>query len=500
MMKKKFAYRTKLIIFILFIILLIFLAGTYNSVSFRQLFSETRQLMLLSQQLTVIYDQIKTVQEDMEVYLFTRNSEDLAKFYDSSNMVSTLNQSLKKAEGYTERGIKIKNLTSMVERYLKGLDDTVFDKRNENVDKYMKGAEQVAKENAYIESYVQQIMSEDLRNNAARYNALEDAIEKNNMLNNMMLLLVLTIAVMGTFLFGYQITKPISQLANYAKLISEGDYTLHIEENNSSLEMHSLYSTFGQMAKNVQKHVDEIQEHQQLEKKLAKAEIDSLKMESSLREAELHALQYQMNPHFIFNTINIGAKIAMLQGDQVTCDYLENTASVFRYNLRSMDMDVTLEEELQNAQDYLLLLATRFGDVLKFRVDMPEGERERKLKMPPLILQPLVENAYIHGISKQENGGEIRVSVTNTATSVNVNISNTGPPIPMEKVTEIMDETYDESQKANRKGHTTNIGIGNVLRRLRLYFGTKDVMNIICGGGRTNVILKLPYNAKHEKG
>ena len=127
-------------------------------------------------------------------------------------------------------------------------------------------------------------------------------------------------------------------------------------------------------------------------------------METALKEAELKALQSQIDPHFIFNTINIGSKIAMMNDDDVTCEYLENAADIFRYNLKGFGVNVRLKDEIDNATSYMKLLQTRFYDTLKFELDIENEADLQKLILPKMTIQPLVENAYIHGISKNEDG------------------------------------------------------------------------------------------------
>ena len=161
------------------------------------------------------------------------------------------------------------------------------------------------------------------------------------------------------------------------------------------------------MTISIKEHVNELKEKQRLERTLIEEKFDNLKMKNALHEAELLALQSQVNQHFIFNSINIEAKVAMLQGDDITCEYLENFADIFRYNLKGLDYNATLQEEINNVAAYMNLLITRFGDVIDFRLSEPEDDSTKNFIMPRMTLQPLVENAYIHGVSKFDEGGII---------------------------------------------------------------------------------------------
>ena len=301
-------------------------------------------------------------------------------------------------------------------------------------------------------------------------------------------------------IFSLEFTKPISKLASYAKEVSKGNFDVVIHEQNASREINILYQTFSSMTASIKTFVNELKEKQRLEIKLTEEKLNNIKMKSALHEAELLALQSQVNPHFIFNSINIGAKVAMLQGDNVTCEYLENFAEIFRYNLKGLNYDATLGDELNNVEAYMKLLITRFGDIIDFQLNKPEGEDIDNFILPRMTLQPLVENAYIHGISKSEHGGVIEVSVRKEVHNLYITISNTGEEIPHETVKLILNRKYKKEKNQEKRGHTTGIGIDNVLNRLRLFYKKQDVMNITYSNGRTNFILKLPIKNKGIKG
>lgn len=490
-MKRETSYRTKLISFILLSTLVVSLVGLYSATSSRMLLQETQVLLISSQELTNISEEINQIHTDFTAYLFTRSSDSLQKFYGHNNAISSSISDLRSGADYSGRGAKIKNLSYMVDHYLGVLDTTVIAKRNENVADYVSGYDAANREYAYVKDYIQGIMSNDLSDSATKYADLQRSIATTTTLNYIMLVITITLIVIGSILFSYEVTKPVSQLAGYAKAVSEGHFEVELEVDRSSREMHILFQTFKMMLESIRTHVSQLREKQQLEQQLADEQIKSLKMDTALHEAELLALQYQANPHFIFNTINIGSRIALLQGDKVTCNYLESAADVFRYNLKGLGYNATLREEVDNVTAYMNLLTTRFGDNLTFLLDVPEDLMNEHFLMPRMTLQPLVENAFIHGVSKSENGGSIEVTASRNDNFVVITVSNTGEAIPPAQIEALLADTV-EIREPIRKGHTTGIGINNMLRRLRLFYNVTDVMRIICGGGKTTFILKLP--------
>ncbi|WMJ88665.1 sensor histidine kinase [Anaerocolumna sp. MB42-C2] len=496
--KQGLTYRTKLIGFFLLATVITTLVGLYNYTSSRVLMKNMTDMLNKSQELTTVYNELNQIQNNLEVYLSTRSSDSLQSFYDHSNSITYNNSILKSDEGFSDRGIKIKNLTGMVDHYLKILDETVVDKRNKKINEYTSGYQEAVKEYNYIGNYIQEIMSTDLSDSAQKYIELKKEADQTAMINYFLFGITIILISVILVLFSIEITKPISKLVSYAKEVSDGNFDVEITDEKTSSEISILYQTFHRMTISIKEYVNELKEKQRLERTLIEEKLDNLKMKNALHEAELLALQSQVNPHFIFNSINIGAKVAMLQGDDITCEYLENFADIFRYNLKGLDYNATLQEEINNVAAYMNLLITRFGDIIDFRLSEPEDDSIKNFIMPRMTLQPLVENAYIHGVSKFEDGGIIELKTAKDGNRINITISNTGDEFPKETIEMILNRKFKAQKDPSKKGHTTGIGLDNVLNRLRLFYEENDVMNITCVDGKTNVILSLPLNFKKE--
>jgi sensor histidine kinase YesM len=191
----------------------------------------------------------------------------------------------------------------------------------------------------------------------------------------------------------------------------------------------------------------------------------------------------------------------MLQGDETTCTYLENAADIFRYNLNGLDSNATLREEIDNVVSYMYLLKTRFSDRIQFNLEIDDADYKLLgFVVPRMILQPIVENAYIHGIGEIEEGGLIRLTAKRDDQYVYLTVSDNGKGISQEKITAILNGEPEEfaEAKPRQRGHTTGIGVDNVMKRLRLFFGKHDVMRIECTGGETRFTFLLPI--EKEKG
>ncbi|MZP30069.1 histidine kinase [Heliobacterium undosum] len=212
-------------------------------------------------------------------------------------------------------------------------------------------------------------------------------------------------------------------------------------------------------------------------------------LEKMLREAEIKALQSQINPHFLFNTLNTIARLALLEGASQTEEVVYALSDLLRHNLRHDRPMSVLREEISYIQSYLSIQAARFGDRIRSTVNVPEDLLD--IQIPTMTLQPLVENAIIHGLEQKTGGGKIDIAAVREEGRVTVTIADTGVGVTPEKIAQIF-----RGERYTPSGHTTGLGILNVHLRLQHYFGRECGLDItgIPGEG-TTVEIHLPSPA-----
>ena len=494
-------FRTKLMVFFALAIVIVMLSSVYTYFSLQMLIKDTAEMYEKTMELTAVYRQMGSIQHEIESYLSTNSSDNLIAFYDYMDGIKGHADSLLTDVVYTPKGIKNKNVGNMIMNYLDHAEKAMIAKRGRDIDGYTAYYAVTVEENNNIMRYIEEIMSGELIETSDNYAVISKRIQLATTVNNILILSVMIFVTAMIISFSFQITKPITKLAAYAKRISAGDFDVEIQTETGG-EIGILYNAFNLMVVNIKKYIHEIQEKARLEASLNEQRVNNLRMKNALRESELLALQSQINPHFIFNTINIGAKIAMLEGDKKTCTYLENAADIFRYNLKGLDSFVQLREEIDNVRSYIYLLQTRFGDSVNFRLDYGGDESALDVIVPRMILQPIVENAYIHGISEMEEDGIIILKVTADAGNVLVYVMDNGKGMQKEKIEELLGDKSEEALPLGlktKKGHTTGIGVDNVIKRLRLFYSRHDVVDIRCENGFTQIIFKLPRNRKREE-
>ncbi|HEV3200292.1 MAG TPA: histidine kinase, partial [Bryobacteraceae bacterium] len=192
----------------------------------------------------------------------------------------------------------------------------------------------------------------------------------------------------------------------------------------------------------------------------------------ALREAELRALEAQVNPHFLFNCLN-SIRALVVENPPQAQDMITRLANILRYNLhRDRSHTVPLASELEAVSDYLALESVRFED--RLRVKFAIDDDTRQVPIPPMLLQTLIENAVKHGIAPIPGGGELLIRATLRQDSMKVEVENTGQLRAPEPV-------------------GTGLGLSNVQERLRVLYGDRRAsLQLEQRDGRVAATLVIP--------
>ncbi len=212
-------------------------------------------------------------------------------------------------------------------------------------------------------------------------------------------------------------------------------------------------------------------------------------LEEKLKDAELSALQNQVNPHFLFNSLNTIARVAAVEGDKYTESLVSALARLMRYSLYQVKSTVTLEEEVKTVKDYLKIQEARFRDRMSHRIDVESSILNAK--MPCMILQPLVENACQHGLEPCRRGGIVSIQGWLENKQVFLEVSDNGAGMSEELQRNIFKLEDIQSTKG---GQVSGLGLNNVLSRLQFHFGSDcawDISSAINKG--TTLQLSFPY-------
>jgi len=224
--------------------------------------------------------------------------------------------------------------------------------------------------------------------------------------------------------------------------------------------------------------------------------VEELKVTTGLREdlrqMELKALQTQTNPHFLFNTLAAINAQATLESAPRTASLVLALSRLLRYNLRRIRDTVSLGEELSCVQDYLLIQQARFEGRLRVELNVPP--ELRATRVPVLTVQPLVENAVLHGMGDREDG-LIRIGGRRVRSDVEIEIADNGRGMSPERLHQVL----EQKDSGTGSGHTTGLGLYSVNKRIKYYFGAEYGVELESWPGRgTRVALRLPFAPRAE--
>lgn len=204
-----------------------------------------------------------------------------------------------------------------------------------------------------------------------------------------------------------------------------------------------------------------------------------------LSKAEIKALQAQINPHFLFNSLN--TIVALIRTKpELARKLLVNLGDFFRQNLQSSEQEmITLEQEVKHVRSYLAIEEARFGDRIKISISIPEGIFMAKL--PPLTLQPLVENAIRHGLKNKKAGGEVEIVGHQEGSKVRIQIIDNGIGMEVNKISQITEAQQISSEEG------CGIALSNVYQRLIAHYGNEASFTITSQANEgTTVTLEFP--------
>lgn len=203
------------------------------------------------------------------------------------------------------------------------------------------------------------------------------------------------------------------------------------------------------------------------------AEVSNLRLENSLKEAQLHNLANQLNPHFLFNALN-NIRFMVHEDAKRADAMIVSLSSILRYSLESSRHDkVRLSDELAIVDGYISLVKTQLEDRLDFSLEVPQELHQ--CLIPPMVLQVLVENAIKHGMDQLRQGGRVAVRITQGAVGLQVEVRNDAP----------------HADEPRRGVHGLGLGLSNVERRLRLLYG--DRASVVTAPTQGQFVVRLCF-------
>ncbi len=431
-------------------------------------------------------DALDDVQESMEDYLNTKSTEALESYYRSDQAYRDLLAELNTQATDNPILLAQKNIRNLSFSYLDTASEVVQAKRNRNAELYGTLYEEAAALCDEIHTYVYSLNNEQFKANADTYQTLRRSLQGMELFS----LVVLIVVILGSTVVILVTTRsaiaPLHQLAKSANEVAKGNFDIQKVEVHSADEVGIVAGAFNQMVVSIRDYIEQLRETMEHETEMMERE---LMMQSHLKDAQLKYYQAQINPHFLFNTLNAGVQLAMMEGAERTECFLENTAEFFRYNVRMNGKDAALADEIRLVDNYVYILNVRFSGEILFQKEIDESLLD--VRVPSMILQPIVENSVNYGIRGLDREGRIELDVYQEGNSICVSIWDNGNGMEEARIREVLE---GDIQSDPATSGSNGVGLRNVMERLQLYYKEGAKLEILSEGKDkgTEILITIP--------
>ncbi|MEF2967643.1 histidine kinase [Paenibacillus sp. M1] len=309
--------------------------------------------------------------------------------------------------------------------------------------------------------------------------------KQSAMINALLFGVALLIIIVATVLSSIRITWPIKRLTQSINQVqATGNLEVDIASAGSD-EIGVLTDRFREMMDTINNLI-----------------LREYKLELTSKNNQLRALQAQINPHFLNNTLQIIGTLALEKNEPQIYNLISSLAKMMHYSMHNDDRGVTLKDELDHVKAYIELQKERFEN--RFSFDYQVEDSMMQLKMPKMILQPIVENYFKHGIDRKKSKGWIQLTATmNRQDEVTIIVRNNGAWIPEEKLSMLQRGLNASGAEQVRPGEDEvesrkpSIGLINVLTRLRLVYGENAELTVT-NMKPVGVQIKLKFKIQNE--
>lgn len=492
----KLTIQMKLVLVFLLTSVIIFAVNFLIYMNINRMISRIDEIYVSNVSLNELEEILDSVQSNLTDYLNTKSSDSMEGYYKGEQSYRTMIEELNGDIISNDLMLLEKNIKNLSEQYLEMTSQTIEAKRGRNFERYNTFFDTSYELYSYINTYIHSLNNERFKSNTDNYEILLSSLKYSEQLNIAILLIVTVLNVMIIVVLTKNITNPLKKLAETADIVSGGgQLNLEVEpvEVRSEDEVGVVTKAFNQMLLSIKEYIEKVKTGLEEQSALKERE---LMMETHLKDAQLKYLQAQINPHFLFNTLNAGAQLAMMEGAEKTYTYVQNMADFFRYNVKKNNESVMLSEEIELVDNYVYILNVRFSGEIHFhkRID----NQFLHVHVPSMILQPIVENAINYAIRDITWEGMIELSVYEEDDHITISIRDNGIGMSQEKIDAIMNSRL---KQADLDKNSNGIGLDNVIGRLRLFFDREDVLEITSAGKDmgTEVAIFVPYEKENGK-
>ena len=443
-------------------------------------------------ELTYFTQEVTSTEIAMENYVNYRTFESIDAYYNSRTKVEDFYeklQSFPSKHDVTHTEYTVHQLTEAFLYY----SNLAISARRANNDEETAIQYQYAMDSYnYLLAQVLELNKQRLQQNATIYDKNKNRIVITNTLS---IIFFLVFAVLIFFVLYFTITsimEPLADISEVAHKVARRNFDVPLFNRSTNDEIGAICTAFDRMIISIREYIDTIWEKARTEAELKEKEIE---MQALYTDAQLRALQNQINPHFLFNTLNTGAQLAMMENADKTCYFIEQVADFFRYNIQQQSRTVSIDEELGLVDNFVYIMKVRFGNRLDFSKEIPDSTFPEQI--PSMTLQPLVENCIKHGLKNTKGKVHLKleleekyivISVSDNGEGMNEKTRQAVFQAVADGTTRLAPDVLDDNSTHN------GTGLISVFLRLQLQFHRSDLFDITAGdnGEGTKFIIRIP--------
>lgn len=487
---KKFSMKYVLLYIVFSMTIIGGVAVGLNQYISRRLNFELNEIIKLNIELTDLKTYLNKNNFQVSNYFNRSDNEDyFSQYYDNRQSIQYLTENIYDKINIDEKSSMYYRIIENLLIYEKELTDDLFRIKTIGIQTYGKQQE-LKRLYAYLDQIANNLTEACIEYQVNRYENIN--LLYSNVENNVYIILLI-IALLNFWYIANLIKSIVNNLDSFSKSAANlalGNWYIPDIRPQNSLELDLFATAFNKMKHNILDYISELESKSQLEIELIEQKLKNAEMAQLVKESQLLNLQSQMNPHFLFNTINIISRTAMFEGNEKIVKLMQSMSKILRYNVVNIHNLVTLKEELDIVQAYLYIQETRFQDQMSFKIEIDDINLD-DFNMPPMILQPIVENSIKHGFKNIGEGGKIIIRVVEQEENILIYIKDNGEGITPEKLRAIFNENNEACEEE------CNVGLKNVKKRLELSFGKEDLLKIesLYGYG-TTVTITIPKGGK----
>ncbi len=443
-------------------------------------------------ELTHFSQAVTTTEKAMENYINYRSFESIDAYYNSRTKVETYFSNFQEFPSKNEVAHKEYIVHQLTEAFLYYSNLAITARRANNETEISVNYKYAMDSYNYLISQILELNNLKLQQNAARYDENQSQIVISNTLSILFFVIFSVLIFFALYFTITSIMDPLADISEVAHKVARRNFDVPLFNRSTNDEIGTICTAFDRMIISIREYIDTIWEKARTEAELKEKEIE---MQALYTDAQLRALQNQINPHFLFNTLNTGAQLAMMENADKTCYFIEQVADFFRYNIQQQSRTVSIDEELALVDNFVYIMKVRFGNRLEFTKEIPEVSFPQQI--PSMTLQPLVENCIKHGLKNAK--GKVILKVEIEEKFIVISVSDNGEGMP-EKTREavfmaVASETTRLPENVLDDNSTHNgTGLISVFLRLQLQFHRYDLFDITAGdnGTGTKFLIRIP--------